>query len=563
VKPLLDRLMARQSRLMAKLDQPAVAPTRPLSPQERESLREGETAALAAMIEPLSRGAHSEAAALLAPFANTAQEPLTLTTLARLRTYAGDLEGALQLLARAEAIAPSDAKVLYFMAETLQHAGRHHDAIYYWRRLAFTHAEPSAAACAKLIEAIVAAAPIGKSPPLGELRMALKKLREATDLDDSARRVAAWSLYRVRALAVEALQLLEEVAPCPPDQVQIEPRLATMAQWCEGSGATLHILASAGEPGRRPSVARLTGAIVHPALGGAPITSDGNTLIAGFKSSPLKTSPSASSGPILLDRGVRVVLRLPRALPSVDEECAYIGGSGRIESDLLECLGSAAVMDSLRVGSGLPLVVTKDAAPQMAQLLSVVGMADRQLITVDPHQPTRFRDVWLPSRLAEIGRWIDPLLVQWLRQRSEISPAVARSRRLFLVDAHSTLRIANQDQLVERLAEQGYEAVRLQSLTVAEMVHLFSTAQAIAGSYGPAMAYLPFAAPATRVLLLVADASESSRWPQWYARLGAVCGHTLVTVPGRVTGVDRAADARKPVEYDLAQLELAARPSAN
>jgi tetratricopeptide (TPR) repeat protein len=144
VKTLLDKLMARQAKLLGALhdddrlskpgaDSSAARPLR-LSAPERAQRIAREQEALDDAAEPLARGALEEAVALLEPWAAAAQGANLLTTLARLKWLQGDVAQAHQCLQQAEHLDPGSTKVARYMAQLLEGAGRHHEAILHWRR---------------------------------------------------------------------------------------------------------------------------------------------------------------------------------------------------------------------------------------------------------------------------------------------------------------------------------------------------------------------------------------------------------------------------------------------
>jgi tetratricopeptide (TPR) repeat protein len=559
VKGLLDRLMARQAKLMADLHpvparQVQAGASRltnaPVSAEERADRLKAEDQALTAAVEPLARGALDEAAALLEPHVDRAQDTRTLTTLSRIRSQQGDFDEALRLLQYADALDPSDAKVAYFMGELLQSAGRYQDEIYYRRRAAFSRADAGAVTFVKLIGAIVRAAGSGKPPPTGEIRAALKGLAGTADLTPQLRLEVAQQLYRVRGLAPQALTWLEDALPCPADQRQIEPRWHTMASWCASARMPMHVLNEAGTPGRRPWVAELRDALMHPGMRGTPVLDDGQALVYGFEDHNLRKRLEEAS-PLLLDKRTRAVLRVPRETLTIDEPALYVGGVGDDALDLLQHCGSLATVELLGMCADIPLVVNEPVAPRLRQLLGLLGFDRRRWITVASDQAMLFKHLWLPGRLMMRGRWVDPLLPQWYRRRlvdAAPAPRSGPARKLFVADASARGRVADEEGLMRVLTPLGFERIDPSGLGLRDVIDAFAAARELVLPYGGAMANLAFAAPGTRVVVLGDKRTVESAQALDYVLLGQAAQHDVRIVSGQPV---RAGATDSPTGIDL------------
>ena len=555
MKGLLNRLMARQARLMdellpnpdAKRSSLEHRHTLTLSAEQRAVQLAAEDQALTEATDPLARGAIAEAAALLEPLADTAQDTRTYTTLSRIRSMQGDFDRALRLLQRAESLNPADEKVTYFMAELLQGAGRHHDAIAYRRRMAFARADAGARTYVQLIGAIVNASAAGRPPPAGEIRAALKRLHAAPDLTAELQFEAAQLLYRVPSLSNQALEWLAEASPCPPDQTEIHPRWQTMPSWSAAASVPMHVLANAGTPGRRPWVIELRDVLLHPRLRGTAILDDGRTIIHGFDDATVRTHVDDASSPLLLDKGTRAVLRLPRDFQTIQEPALYLGGSGNYAVDMLEHFGSLATVEALGLCADLPLVVNHQLAPHQLELLSLLGLEKRKLIHLPPEAPVQFARLWLPSKLSMGGSWIDPRLAQWYRQRlghSDRTSLHTPSRKILVSDAQARGRIFNEDELMRVLSQLGFERVEISALSMRQRIDLFEEAREVVGIYGSAMTHLVFAKPYTRVVLLRDKRLIETGGRLYYDALARACGHQVETVTGQAIRVDVGARAQ-------------------
>ena len=76
------------------------------------------------------------------------------------------------------------------------------------------------------------------------------------------------------------------------------------------------------------------------------------------------------------------------------------------------------------------------------------------------------------------------------------------------------------------LAGFGFEAVRCESLTFAEQVRLFGSAEAVVGPHGAGLANLTFCPPGTKVIELMAPCFVQPIY--WFTATS--CGHDYATL---------------------------------
>lgn len=553
VSSLLDRLMARQVRLMAELAPDTRDPrhTRALmNPAEREARVQAEDAAAAAAFEALSSGNLAAAAALIEPFTNDAHLPRTLTTLSRIRSAQGELDAALTLLRQAEALDPADQKVAYFMAALLELRGQHQEAIHYRRRIAFTNAKSQAAALVRLIASIVRAAPPRIAPPLGELQVALQRLAQADDAEPTYRFEAAKLVFPIKALKSTARALVAQADPCPPDHREIDVSWRRLSQWAANTGAPMQRDLEGGKAARRPTTVDVRDAVVHPTFQWLPLCDNGRVVLDGVATGRVRTRDEDASSPLLLDDGRTAVFRLPVDMPRVDRSALLIGGRRHYFHDTVEHVGSLYVAEHLGQVGDLPLVVPRDMAPHQAELLRLLGYGAERWLEVDPTQPTLYARLRVPTRPLVGGRWIDPGLVTWLRRRVRAGASTCGgSRRLYLSRRLApSRRLVNEDELVERLQPLGFETVTPETLSVREQIDLFSQASLIIAPAGAALTNMLYSAPGARVVVLHNRHLVDRRIDLYYDALAQACGHHVSVV---ACSPERISLGEHTIEADL------------
>lgn len=524
-------LMARQQKLLGTLAaQPESEPIRrhkiQLSAEEREQLLARERDALDEAMSCLARNDPDAARQLLEPFAASAQDTRTLTTLSRIASLRGQMEEALSLMQQAEALDASDPKVLHFMAELMRQLGRHLDELQYRRRAAFSSADAPALAFARLIPAIVRASP-KRRRPLAEIRLALDRVMAADDLPPSSLMAVAESIYGLPGMREQAIALYNQVVPPGDAQRDATARRQSLAQWCASHGAPMHRLDDHGVPGRRPTFARLERAVVVPALQWLPLPDEGRIVLSGIASRGLPLRSEFPESPLILTSEADVLVRLPKALPRLDGPLMLVGGTGAYDSDLVEFVGALAVAETLGQGGDLRLLVNDDLAPHQYELFELLGVASDRLQRWPPSSTVLVDTLWIPTRLIAGQAWCDPLLPRWYRARmsAHMAPGPGRRRIYLACDTHGP-RIQNEEAVIAALTPLGFEHVSPEGLTVRAAIRLFSEAAHVVSTRGPALANLLFAHPGTAVTFLAADRQPTAA----YENLAGACGHVHRTV---------------------------------
>jgi len=536
MKQVLDRLMARQQRLLGRLHAPPVAPVRVDVPsvEERQAKGQLEGEALVAALEHLSQGNIPAAKALLTPFADEAAHVRTLTTLSQIAASEGEFDGSLELLRRAETLDPADRKVWWLLARACSIRGLHSDEVLYRRRLAFADPAASAQTYVELVRAIHRASPSGTKLPVGEIRLASKKLLATPDLDNEVRVKFAEAMYVFEGMAKEARTHYADASPPKATERDVTAQWVRMFDWCAHSGAPLSRWTEGGVPSHRPTLAGLSDVHVFPRLQWAPVVDEGRVALSGFMIQRVQLRSEDPNSPLLMNRKSNAELRIPISVPDIDTPALLIGGMNQYYHNTVEFLSSLAIAETLGVGTDLPLVVNDDLGPFQRELLSLLGYGPDRLIPVRADAPVRFRNLTVPSRLVRGGRWVDPLVPTWYRRRLVASSATAGAdRRLYLSRAGtSRRRIANEDELTTMLSQHGYAVVRPETLTVREQIDLFSRASHIVGASGAAMTNMLYAAPGAHIVTIYNGHFVSGGGDLYFDALAQACGHKFKSVHG-------------------------------
>jgi capsular polysaccharide biosynthesis protein len=238
---------------------------------------------------------------------------------------------------------------------------------------------------------------------------------------------------------------------------------------------------------------------------GAVLSAAGDLV---FDLSPYFGARQARQHPLYLSAG------LPRA-EQFDEPVAVLAtrGTGNYGHFLFDVMPR---LDLLReadlIDAGTRYFVPAGTAWQR-EILAAWGVPpDRVLDPVEhPHVVGRLLVTSLPDDQLRMPQWV----ADAARLRLLPGDAVKPHRKLYVGrhgGRHSRL-LLNETQLLELLAEHGFEDVRPELHGVAEQARMFAEAEIVVGVHGAALSNLVFCSPGARVLeLLPADFVDPAIW---------------------------------------------------
>lgn len=552
MKRLLDKLLARQARLVASLEpEPPALARRQAAPTHT---LEEEQQAIEAAFAHLAEGDHLAAESALSPFEHGARDARTLTTLSRLHSMRGDFESALELMGRADALDASDTKVAHFMAELLQTLGRHQEAIHYRRRAAFTKPDARALAYVKLIEALVKGAPTARALPLSEVRLALRGLEGAADATDALRIHAAQAVFSVPALRGEAVRLCATACPCPGEALDAEVRWMSLPDAAQATNAPVRRISDAGSAGRRPMMAELSEVLVDPRLQWTAILAVGADRIAlsGLAARQLRTVSDEPHSPLLLNGPTHAIVRQHREPRIEGGNALLVGGGADYHDSLLAHIGTLAIAEAVGLRDDCRLVVNEDLSTQQSELLQLLGYGYERLLRVSSNAATRFECLAVTSRLAMSG-WVDPLLPAWCRRRLVGADQTTPPRKLCVLPSAAGRRIANENDVKAMLVPLGYEPFDPTTATVRQQIDTYASCSTIVTPSGGALANLVFAAPGTRVIIIHHRSFVKRSRDQPFDGLILACRHAatvLESESARLAPGQRLTDSDLLVDLD-------------
>lgn len=150
--------------------------------------------------------------------------------------------------------------------------------------------------------------------------------------------------------------------------------------------------------------------------------------------------------------------------------------------------------------SGLTInkyIVNEFKQPFQSETLYQLGLKIEQLLITNNAFHIQAENLIVPSQPSFPTKWgYDLLQKAFLGDAMQQSP---NKKRIFITRKWSR-KITNEDQVMEVLVKYGFVKLALESLSVAEQVKHFSSADVIIAAHGASLTNLTFCTPGTKVL---------------------------------------------------------------
>jgi len=136
------------------------------------------------------------------------------------------------------------------------------------------------------------------------------------------------------------------------------------------------------------------------------------------------------------------------------------------------------------------------------ELLALAGIDADRIVDSDEVPHVR-ADLLLVPTVPDLDLEIPSWVVAFLRERllpSGLNRVPGRNVYVTRGDAPHTRRVTNEDEVLRVLSPRGFEVVDPSTLSVAEQISTFATADVIVAPHGAALSNLAFASPGASVL---------------------------------------------------------------
>ncbi|WP_431857501.1 glycosyltransferase 61 family protein [Azospirillum sp.] len=248
----------------------------------------------------------------------------------------------------------------------------------------------------------------------------------------------------------------------------------------------------------------------------------------------------------------RMLLDLPAAAETVEEEAILLGGGPNWSHGVLDWSSKLAVLERFPELAGLPVLVAPTLPGSIRDLFELLGVPRARMRPLPAGEPLRARRLWVPS-LTHSYQFTSPTHTGFLRRR--LAPLIAEGmarprRRIFLSRRQAGYRaLVNEAEVLAALAPLGVEPVVPEDFPMAEQIALFASAELIVGPIGGGSAAIAFAPPGAAYVELV---HRRIALPQ-YGILTALLGQRYRQIVGPMRG------NRGPSEFDY---DFAVDPAA-
>jgi len=283
----------------------------------------------------------------------------------------------------------------------------------------------------------------------------------------------------------------------------------TLAAWCAAHNEPFTLIEVGGAPlyrlptlkkdevvevksppvffGRLTDIAILPGSTFN-------CTSDRALIYAGLTHRDY--APSSDLGVFLIQEFAegRYQLRLPTEMPTVEQECIFLGGRSNFGHFIFEGLMRWAVAVRIAHSDSLPVAVYNGLPARYYEFLDLVGIPQERRILIDPLVPTRFNHVWRASSPMYTGGTPSTKTVLWWPEGVRFIHNQVRSRALSHGSSSDTSnrpmlyvtrssekwrRILNEAEVVECIRRYGGVSVNFDGLSAKDQVNLVGNARAM------------------------------------------------------------------------------------
>ncbi len=326
------------------------------------------------------------------------------------------------------------------------------------------------------------------------------------------------------------------------NETEIEYKTQTLAEWCGAHNQPYTSIEPGGGMVQRFGVGqkfldvtsppvflgRLSDSLILP-VSTFSCTPDHTLIHAGLTHRDYALA--SDIGPFLIEDLAenKFLLRIPNNMPTVDQECIFLGGRANFGHFLFESLMRWAIGSQIPNSDSLPVAIYDGLPARFYEFLDLAGIPKTRRILLDPAVPTRFRRLWRASSPLYRSADKDPLwwpegvrfINREVRSRalSNDSPPNTTPRPILYVarGAENWRRILNEADVIECVRRYGGTPVSFDGLPAKEQVQMVGNARAMILPVGAAAAVSLFAPMDCAVLELVPPTIGALFGPVAYA----------------------------------------------
>ncbi|MCT7964993.1 tetratricopeptide repeat protein [Laspinema sp. D1] len=151
-------------------------------------------------------------------------------------------------------------------------------------------------------------------------------------------------------------------------------------------------------------------------------------------------------------------------------------------------------------------LVNSIRAPFQRETLAQLGIPEAKIIESDRYPHISATQLIVPSFPGHLG-WLEPWALNFLRQAflNSVPASDCEHPERIYIRRHNARnrRLINEEEVIEFLAQFGFEPIETESLSFAEQIAVFSQAKIIVAPHGSGLTNLVFCRPGTQAIELV------------------------------------------------------------
>ncbi len=249
------------------------------------------------------------------------------------------------------------------------------------------------------------------------------------------------------------------------------------------------------------------------------------------------TAPVVSQDLVVCTQNNRQALVRMPAIKAISDTAVLIGGASNYYHWVIDDLPRLASLPALP--KSLPVLLNAPMAFQETSL-ELLGVDQSRLHAMAPASGYEFRRLVVAfnpdfprqaSGLLDVERQTasGPALA-WLRRQFAPWMKATGPRRIFISrGAAQFRRLVNESEIESILLAHGFQSVRLEDLSMAEQIALFSSAEAVIGAHGAGFTNLVFAPAGCKILEL----HPPGRLPAYFRAIAEQLGQDHHSLDGR------------------------------
>jgi capsular polysaccharide biosynthesis protein len=164
--------------------------------------------------------------------------------------------------------------------------------------------------------------------------------------------------------------------------------------------------------------------------------------------------------------------------------------------------------------SGIPLesidkfIINPTGLPIQIETLNLLGIPPKKIWIGEDPIHIKAKELIIPAVTGSIwymSKWVCDFLRQQflpLAQQNQTHAVNKYPEKIYICRESQYRRVINEPEIIAALTEQGFEIVRLESLSLLEQVALFAGAKVVISPHGSGLTYIVFCQPGTKVLEL-------------------------------------------------------------